>query len=116
MAKEKCFQFHNSTVYVGTFDSLDDFLFYVRDENVNYMFVDKMASKSSDYYFTGTNSYEEAWNLCRYGMSEGFIQFADKTLRLRRQYALSRSVICDCSRFYLCFFVRQGQKATLFFI
>lgn len=78
MTKEKCFQFHNSTVYVGTFDSLDDFLFYVRDENVNYMFVDKMASKSRDYYFTETNSYEEAWNLCRYGMNEGFIQFADQ--------------------------------------
>lgn len=78
MTKEKDNQFHNSTVYIGSFDSLEDFLFYVRDENVNSMFANIMSSKNGSYNFTGTNSYQEAWNLCRYTMNNGFSQFLEK--------------------------------------
>ena len=78
MDKKKKMRFHNSDVYMALFTDMDDFLGYVRDEKVSTMFLYNMDSVDNGYSFTGTNSYKEAWNLCRYTMSEGFTQFADK--------------------------------------
>lgn len=74
----KNMQFHNSNIYMATFNDMDDFLSYVKDAKVNSMFLYNMDSVENDYNFTGTHSYREAWNLCRYTMSKGFSQFADK--------------------------------------
>lgn len=65
-------------VHIAKFDNLDDFLNYVRDEKVSYLFKNHLHSISGDMEFTGTRSYKDAWNLCRYTMNEGFSDFAEK--------------------------------------
>lgn len=78
MNDKKNMAFKDSNIVMAHFENMEDFLFYVRDENVSPMFKHKMSSVSGSYNFTGTNSYKEAWDLCRYSMNEGFQNFAEK--------------------------------------
>ena len=69
------FEFLNNIVYISTFSSLDLFLNYICNTDVNPIFKTRLSSVNGSYDFTGTNSFEEAWNLCRFTMNEGFQKF-----------------------------------------
>lgn len=70
-------------VYKKEFIDLNDFLLNIKDENINPIFKNTFASKTGDYSFTETDSYETAWNLCRFTMDEGFNQFMHNFNKLK---------------------------------
>ncbi len=75
--------YKDSIVYVKKFNNLDHFLEEVIDCNgINPIFSSK-SSTNGDKSFTGTDSYEEAWNLCRFTMNQGFSQFYQKFQSLK---------------------------------
>lgn len=71
---------HNPRYY-NLFDyqyyNLDSFLKALITLSINDKVFRNAASIYEDYDFTKTNSFEEAWNLCRFGMDEGYQKFVN---------------------------------------
>ncbi len=76
------FPYQSSIVYVKKFLDLEDFLLQIKDKEINPIFNTRMSSEFGSYQFTQTKSYEEAWDLCRYTMDEGFDNFYKKFAKL----------------------------------
>ena len=72
------YRYKDNLVYVKKFQNLDQFLVEVRDNrNLNPIFQSEQST-NGDASFTETKSYEEAWNLCRFTMNQGFDRFYQK--------------------------------------
>ena len=74
--------YHGYDVYLKKFIDLDDFLINIKDSNINPIFS-SFSSKYETYEFTGTYSYEEAWNLCYFTMDNGFDNFSELCNQLK---------------------------------
>ncbi len=67
------------------FNSIVEFLNYLDNGIVNYkVFYDELASKSNDYNFFHTHSYEEAYDLCKFGYHKDFDDFVDVKRNLEK--------------------------------
>lgn len=65
--------------FICKYESLDDFLNALITKPINKeVFGNNPSSESKNYNFTGTHSFKEAWNLCRYTQDEGFENFKEK--------------------------------------
>ena len=65
--------------FIYKYESLDDFLNALITKPINKeVFGNNPSSESTNYNFTGTHSFKEAWNLCRYTQDEGFENFKEK--------------------------------------
>lgn len=58
--------------------NLDAFLKAIVTMPINYKVFPYPSSKSNDCSFSGTKSFEEAWNLCRFGWDQGYDKFISK--------------------------------------
>ena len=79
-------------VYYKNFRDLNDFLESVLNENINPIFSRK-SSSNNDYKFSKTNSYKEAWNLCRFTMNEGFDTFYSLFRSLNYSFSNSLKIV-----------------------
>ncbi len=58
--------------------NLDTFLKAIVTMPINYEVFSCPSSKMNDCSFSGTESFEEAWNLCRFGWDNGYDKFISK--------------------------------------
>lgn len=76
--------FNEKLIYHKEFRNLDDFSLSILSEDINPIFSSTKSSSSASFDFTGTNSFKEAWNLCRFTMDEGFERFYNLYSNLNR--------------------------------
>ena len=76
------------TVFKHEYVNLTDFLDALLSNRINYdVFGDQLGSESSDYSFSQTRNFNEAWNMCRFGWNKGFEEFRDEIRRIEFEYA-----------------------------
>lgn len=76
---------NNKIVYYKEFQDLDDFLRSILDERINPIFR-SYSSVSNSKSFSGTSTYEEAWNLCRFTWNQGFEEFYSLFKRMNYKF------------------------------
>jgi len=77
----------NYMIFKHEYVNLTDFLNTLNNNKINYkIFGDYLSSEKGDYNFTKTSSFEDAWNMCRFGWNEGFEEFHDEIKRIELQY------------------------------
>lgn len=64
----------NKNIYKYEFDSLNELAEYIKNTPINRNSFSKLASTDDNYSFFGTNNFEEAFNLCKYGVSPADIK------------------------------------------
>ena len=75
------------TIFKHEYVNLTDFLGVLLNSNINYeIFGYKLSSEEEDFSFTNTNSFGEAWNMCRFGWNENFEKFRDEIRKIHLQY------------------------------
>lgn len=75
-----------------TFDSLEDYLAYLEDAQVQDAFAGGAASELGSAEFTGTDSLQQAIELARYGWHEGFGKLVHLTETVKRAMDYSPQV------------------------
>jgi len=77
---------NNSIVFKYDFDSLDEFLKELITKEINKKIFPRKESINGSVNFTGTNSFEEAWNLCKFTYDDGYKRFSDLVKRVQFNY------------------------------
>ena len=79
MAEFKKYSIYNYKIFKCEYYSLDDFLQTIIKKPINYLIFDNPSSNNelnNEWY--GTNSFKEAWELCKYTYDEKFEEFRNK--------------------------------------
>ena len=82
--------YENSSTYINMFDNLTDLSQYLTSKK-RKKGRDK-SSESGSYSFTGTSSYEEAFNLFKYGDEELYKKFKDEKAKIKIDELLGNAV------------------------
>lgn len=77
---------NNDVIYYKQFKNLDDFLMSILSTDINPIFKTRFASINVDREFSGTRSYQEAWEMARYTLDEGFEKFYSQFKYLTYQF------------------------------
>ena len=80
-------------IYKYDFNSLDDFLNELITKKINQNMFVRPSSIYSDYEFTRTNSFEEAWNLCKFTYDDGYRNFSDLVRHVEFNFANDSRVV-----------------------
>ena len=75
-----------SVLFKYDFSSLDDFLNELITKKINERIFQIPVSFAGSKSFTGTNSFEEAWNLCKYTCDDGYKKFSSLVDRIQFKY------------------------------
>ena len=83
-------------IFRYNYHSLDEFLDTLIKEPINYEIFKRPSSETigkSEWY--GTDSFKEAWNLCKYTYDEGYDSFRDKFNQIK--YKIEHKIeLVDC--------------------
>lgn len=88
--------FKKYKVYIKKYMDLNDFLQTICDTKINPIFYNP-ASTRPGKEFSGTNSFEEAWNLCRFTMNDGFEDFSSLYSKIKYEIDYLEKKIADYS-------------------
>lgn len=77
MANLSIYSKNGYTIYKYDFYSLDDYLKELITKKINTNIFFHPSSIYGSYDFTGTHSFEEAWNLCKYTYDDGYKKFSN---------------------------------------
>ena len=78
----KKFKDDNKIIYKYEFDSLNELATYIENTPVNKKCFLRLASVDIDYNYSGTHSFEEALNLCKYGVDKEKVDSFIKTCNM----------------------------------
>ena len=79
----KKYKFNNYSIFKCDYSSLDDFLETIITKKTNTIaFTSEDSDKRGDSDWSGTESFKDAWNLCRYTYDEEYSDFRDKVNRI----------------------------------
>ena len=84
---------NGNIVYQYDFNSLDDFLNELITKKINHRIFPNPASIQSDYGFTRTKSFEEAWNLCKYTYDDGYKKFSELVNHIQFKFENTRRYV-----------------------
>ena len=74
-------------LYKFEYFSLDAFLKAISTYPINKKVFNYPASINDDYYFSMTNSFEEAWNLCKFGWDQNYHSFVNKFNHIKFRFS-----------------------------
>lgn len=80
-------------IHQYNFNSLDDFLNELITKKINKEIFLNPSSVSTDYNFTKTNSFEEAWNLCKYTYDDGYKNFSNLVKHIQFKFENNSKLI-----------------------
>lgn len=80
-------------VFKHEYIDLNDFLNTLLNSKINYSVFKKIASETGSHYFCQTNSFNEAWNMCRFGWNKDFDKFRDKVRMIDFDYAYKQRMV-----------------------
>ena len=78
MADFKKYNSNNYKIFKCYYNSLDDFLECLITKPVNREIFPSLSSEDLDYRWSGTRTFKEAWELCKYTYDEKYNDFRDK--------------------------------------
>ena len=81
------------TIYHYNFNSLDDFLNELITKKINTRIFPHPESIYGDYNFTRTNSFEEAWNLCKFTYDGGYQDFSNMVKKIQFKFENTEKII-----------------------
>ena len=78
---------NDDVIYYKQFKNLDEFLMSILSVDINPIFETSFSSVNGDSCFTGTKSYQEAWEMAHYMMDENFEKFYSQFKYLTYQFS-----------------------------
>ena len=83
MADFKIYNLDQYKIFKSNYYSLDDFLDCLISKPINSeIFISKESEKYDPYNWSGTNTFKEAWELCKFTYDEKYEEFRDKVNKI----------------------------------
>lgn len=86
----KTYRKNGYNVMYYRFDSISEFVDYLKNAPVQHYAFDRLASETGSYGFTQTNSLEEALDLIKFGYHEDFEKLVQLKLKLEKYIKMSK--------------------------
>lgn len=86
----KTYRKNGYNVMYYRFDSISEFVDYLKNAPVQHYAFDRLASETGSYSFTQTSSLEEALNLIKFGYHEDFEKLVQLKLKLEKYIKMSK--------------------------
>lgn len=86
----KTYRKNGYNVMYYRFDSISEFVDYLKNASVQHYAFDRLASETGSYGFTQTSSLEEALDLIKFGYHEDFEKLVQLKLKLEKYIKMSK--------------------------
>lgn len=86
----KTYRKNGYNVLYYRFDSISEFVDYLKNAPVQHYAFDRLASETGSYGFTQTSSFEEALDLIKFGYHEDFEKLVQLKLKLEKYIKMSK--------------------------
>lgn len=86
----KTYRKNGYNVMYYRFDSISEFVDYLKNAPVQHYAFDRLASETGSYGFTQTSSFEEALDLMKFGYHEDFEKLVQLKLKLEKYIKMSK--------------------------
>lgn len=86
----KTYRKNSYNVMYYRFDSISEFVDYLKNAPVQHYAFDRLASETGSYSFTQTSSLEEALDLIKFGYHEDFEKLVQLKLKLEKYIKMSK--------------------------
>ena len=86
----KTYRKNGYNVMYYRFDSISEFVDYLKNAPVQHYAFDRLASETGSYSFTQTSSLEEALDLIKFGYHEDFEKLVQLKLKLEKYIKMSK--------------------------
>lgn len=86
----KTYRKNGYNVMYYRFDSISEFVDYLKNASVQHYAFDRLASETGGYGFTQTSSLEEALDLIKFGYHEDFEKLVQLKLKLEKYIKMSK--------------------------